>query len=138
MSNKNRPALVSSNAGQKSLAEREAALAAFEAELIARGSALEALKAELDLRAAALPQPKEIKFTVRSLHRAVIAKPTITDKELIDLATAAKAEFKLITIRTQRALTQSFIKLAKEAGRWTDAPAVEPASEVEPAKLAAD
>lgn len=94
----------------KKTADREAELAEREAELARREAAL----AE---REAAIPKAK---FTIRDLHRAVVQNPAIEVAGLTELATAAGAEFKPVTVKTQRALALSFIKLVKEAGHWQD------------------
>ena len=74
-------------------------------------------EAELAEREAAIPKAK---FTIRDLHRAVVQNPAIEVAGLTELATAAGAEFKPVTVKTQRALALSFIKLVKEAGHWQD------------------
>jgi uncharacterized protein involved in exopolysaccharide biosynthesis len=93
------------------LADREAALSARLAEIEQREKAV----AE---REAALPKAK---FTIRDLHRAVLSDPTISDTALTEMAIKAGAEFKPVTVKTQRALALGFIKLVKEAGHWQDA-----------------
>jgi hypothetical protein len=86
-------------------------------------SALAALaerEAELAKREAALAEREKslppARFTIRGLHRAVIANPAITEAELTEMATKAGAEFKPVTVRTQMALTKSFVKMLTEAG----------------------
>ena len=94
----------------KKTVDREAELAEREAELARREAALAA-------REAALPKAK---FTIRDLHRAVLSDPTISDAALTEMATKAGAQFKPVTLKTQRALALGFIKLVKEAGHWQD------------------
>jgi hypothetical protein len=50
----------------------------------------------------------------------VVQDPTIDVAKLTEAAKAAGAEFKPVTVKTQRALALSFIKLVKEAGHWQD------------------
>lgn len=94
------------------------ALADREAELAARLAEIERRETALAEREKALPPPK---FTIHNLHRAVVQDPSIDVVKLTEMATAAGAEFKPVTIKTQRALTLAFIKLVKEAGHWQDA-----------------
>jgi hypothetical protein len=93
------------------------ALADREAELAARLAEIERRESALAEREKALPPPK---FTIHNLHRAVVQDPTIDLTKLTEMATEAGAEFKPVTIKTQRALALSFIKLVKEVGHWQD------------------